>query len=391
MDDNKLKQLIFAQRPVPGQAFDLRVSQQAQRLTGETQPMKKRISVLAVVAAAILSLALVGAMAELMGANLFELFGQSDKRLAELAPKAVLNEVSPITVQSPELGTTTAGINSAYYDGQSLMVAYAIQNGRYMEVFSPTPEQLAQMEKTDNPLTVMLMNPQTDDILRQWNEATAAGTPFGYVQYNINPHDHTRTPEGLDLPPYSETYRTGEDGQLYAIREYVSPLPEGALDLEKLDIEIGLFQITQYHYYDGQQAYTGYERKDLAPMRATVWQTDAPRAQFTGEGSFLGRPITVQVSVSAVSALLTLEMHEGMFPALPEDAWYGIYLRDEQHTELRPREGSDGNTNRMVISFEGTGTVPEKLEMQLRVDAEGGALVEAAYGEPVFMTLQRSK
>ena len=42
MDDRQLERLIFTQRPVPGPAFDLRISRQAQRLAGETQVMKRR-------------------------------------------------------------------------------------------------------------------------------------------------------------------------------------------------------------------------------------------------------------------------------------------------------------------------------------------------------------
>ena len=91
MDDRQLERLIFTQRPVPGPAFDLRISRQAQRLAGETQVMKKKISVLAIVVATVLSLALCGAVAELLGINLFELFGREDQRLAQLAPKAALN------------------------------------------------------------------------------------------------------------------------------------------------------------------------------------------------------------------------------------------------------------------------------------------------------------
>ena len=117
MDDRQLERLIFTQRPVPGPAFDLRISRQAQRLAGETQVMKKKFSVLAIVVATVLSLALCGAVAELLGINLFELFGREDQRLAQLAPKAALNEVSPITMNDPKLGAGAAGINSAYYDG----------------------------------------------------------------------------------------------------------------------------------------------------------------------------------------------------------------------------------------------------------------------------------
>lgn len=48
-----MKELIFGQRSVPSQAFDLRIEQEACRLAGETPFMKKGISVLAVIVAVI--------------------------------------------------------------------------------------------------------------------------------------------------------------------------------------------------------------------------------------------------------------------------------------------------------------------------------------------------
>ena len=149
MDEKKLAQLIFQQRPVPAQSFDDRISRQVDRLAREIQPMKKKTSALAICVIIIISLALCGAVAEMLGLNLFEIFGQTDDRLRDLAPKAVINEVAPVTATSPELGEAVAGINSAYYDGQSLLVAYSIQNGNRAEKFVPSAEMLAKMSLVD--------------------------------------------------------------------------------------------------------------------------------------------------------------------------------------------------------------------------------------------------
>jgi hypothetical protein len=387
VDDRQLERLIFTQRPVPGPDFDLRISRQTQHLAGETQVMKKKISVLAIVVAVVLSLALFGAVAELLGINLFELFGREDQRLAQLAPKAALNEVSPITITSRKLGAGTAGINSAYYDGQSLVVAYAIQNGRCLEEFTPTEEQLANMEKNNKPLTMALANPETDDLIRQWNEATAAGKPFGFVEYSISPSDHTRTLEGVDLPPDSTGELLGTEGQAFTVREYVSPLPDEAQNLDVLNIEIGLFQTTQYHYFDGQQAYTGFERVDLEPMKATIWRTDAHIQRFQGQGSFAGIPFNVEVTASAAAAQAIMKAEGSIFPALPEDAWYSVYLRDGRQAEFRPLDGTSGGTDTMVFNFHGTGQAPDKLELQLRVNAEDDVELEQLLTEPAYITL----
>lgn len=390
MDDQKLEQLIFTQRPVPSSAFDLRISQQAQRLAGESRVMKKKLSVLAIVLAIVLSVALFSAVAELLGINLFDLFGKDDQRIAQLAPQAVINEVSPTTITSAKLGASVAGINSAYYDGQSLVVVYSIQNGRYLENFTPTEDQLLKMEKNNNPLAMALTNPETDDLIRQWNEATSAGRPFGFVEYNISPSDHTQTADGMDLPPDSSGELTGMDGQVFTIREYVSPLPEEAQNLDVLNIEIGLFQTTQYHYYDGKQAYTSFECIDLKPMKAAIRRTDARIQHFQGHGSFAGIPFSVTVTASAASARVTLQAGSGIFPALPEDSWYAVYLRDGKQKNFRSLDGMQGGTDTMIFNFHGTGEVPEKLELQLRVDAEDGTEPEQALTEPVFITLTKA-
>ena len=61
MDEKELARLIFEQRPVPAQAFDDNITKQVNRLCREIQPMKKKMSVLALCAIIIISLALCGA------------------------------------------------------------------------------------------------------------------------------------------------------------------------------------------------------------------------------------------------------------------------------------------------------------------------------------------
>lgn len=390
MDENKLKQLIFAQRPVPGQDFDMRITRQAQRLAGEKQTMKKKISALAIAVAVLLSLALFGAVAELLGYNLFELFGKNDQRLAELAPRAALHDLSPITVENPELGAATAGINSAYYDGQSLIVSYAIENGDFLKEFTPTQEQLAGMEKDNNPLAIAVSDPENEGILLQWNEAIAEGKPFGYMRVSIDASDHTRTLEGTDIPQDSSARQSGADGEAFAINDYKSPLPEEAQNRDRLDIQIGLLQQTQYRYFDGQQAYAGFEHKALEPMRATIWRSDADIRRFQGQGSFAGLPFKATVTVSAASAQVILKADGAVFPILPEDSWYSVYLRDENQTGLRPLDGPNGGADTLTFNFHGTGQVPGRLEMQFRVDYEEGTALEQSLTEPVFVTLKNA-
>ena len=389
MDETKLARLIYEQRPVPAQAFDDRITRQVNRLVRETQPMKKKMSALAVCVIIILSLALCGAVAEMLGLNLFELFGQRDNRFMELAPKAVLNEESPVTVTSPDLGKAVAGINSAYYDGQSLLVAYSIQNGRRAERFVPSKEMLAKMSLVDPQLGIMAESDDEALLMKEWIAAKESGTAIGIVRYFVSPSDHTVTDDGIDLPPSTENQMEGEGNTVHYIREYENPLPEEARDREHLNISFRLYQGASYLYFDGQNTYTYSENIELAPMRATAWRADAEIRRFKGVGSHNGNPVSVEVSVSAATARVMATMDGGVFPALAEDTWYDLILLDENGTEYRAREGSDGNVKQMNVSFDGAGKLPENLTLRILLVTEGEWDKEAAIANATLFELER--
>ncbi len=387
MDEKRLAQLIKDQRPMPDPAFDAQIDARARQLVREEIKMKKKISVLAVCVALILSLALFGAVAEFMGLNLFEIFGRQDERLAQLAPEAALPEISPVNIinQSTE-EASTAAITSAYYDGQSLMVGYLIENGNRLEAFTPTADQLSRMEKDSNPPIIMITDPQTEGLIRQWNEAVQASKPFGFIQRSLSVSDHTTTNDGLDLPASSENQQPGDGQTLYALREYESPLPQAAQNQELLKIEIGLGKALVYRYFDGKTAYIRHERQDLEPLKAFVWRADAKTRQYEGEGVFLERPVKANATVSAAYAQVTLRMTDGMFPPLPEDAWYAVKLLDENQRPLRAQNSGGENVSTMTVSFDGTGHLPQFLTFEFKVESEKGEVIDPALQQT--MTLQ---
>lgn len=389
MDEKELARLIYEQRPVPAQTFDDNITRQVNRLCREIQPMKKKMSVLALCAIIIISLALCGAVAEVLGINVFELFGQNDHRFKELAPKAVLNEEAPVTVTSPDLGEAVAGINSVYYDGQSLLVAYSIQNGRRAEKFVPSEEMLAKMSLLDPRLGMMAESEEESMLMKEWIAAKDSGTAMGIVIYSISPSDHTITDDGLDLPPSTENQMEGEENTVHYIREYENPLPNGARNLEYLNIQLRLYQSATYLYFDGKNSYTYAETMEFTPLQATVWREDAEMLRFRGEGKYNGNPVSVEASVSAAAARVTITMDNGIFPALAEDTWYDLILMDENGTEYRTREGMGGNVNQMSISFDGTGKLPGILKLFILVGNEGEWDRENAIANAVPIELER--
>lgn len=389
MDEKELARLIYEQRPVPAQTFDDNITRQVNRLCREIQPMKKKMSVLALCAIIIISLALCGAVAEVLGINVFELFGQNDHRFKELAPKAVLNEEAPVTVTSPDLGEAVAGINSVYYDGQSLLVAYSIQNGRRAEKFVPSEEMLAKMSLLDPRLGMMAESEEESMLMKEWIAAKDSGTAMGIVIYSISPSDHTITDDGIDLPPSTENQMEGEENTVHYIREYENPLPDGARNLEYLDIRLRLYQSATYLYFDGKNTYTYSETMEFTPLQATVWRKDAEMRRFRGEGKYNGHPVSVEASVSAAAARVTITMDNGIFPALAEDTWYDLVLIDEFGTEYRTREGMGGNVNQMSVSFDGTGKLPGRLKLFILVGNEGEWDRENAIANAMPIELER--
>ena len=389
MDEKELARLIFEQRPVPAQAFDDNITKQVNRLCREIQPMKKKMSVLALCAIIIISLALCGAVAEVLGINVFELFGQNDNRFKELAPKAVLNEEAPVTVTSPDLGEAVAGINSVYYDGQSLLVAYSIQNGRRAERFVPSKEMLLKMSLLDPRLGMMAESEEESLLMEEWIAAKESKTAMGIVRYSISPSDHTITDDGIDLPPSTENQMEGEENTVHYIREYENPLPDGARNLEYLNIRLRLYQSATYLYFDGKNTYTYAETMEFTPLQATVWREDAEMRRFRGEEKYNGHPVSVEASVSAAAARVTITMDNGIFPALAEDTWYDLVLIDEFGTEYRTREGMGGNVNQMSVSFDGTGKLPGRLKLFILVGNEGEWDRENAIANAVPIELER--
>jgi hypothetical protein len=82
-------------------------------------------------------------------------------------------------------------------------------------------------------------------------------------------------------------------------------------------------------------------------------------------------------------------MDGGVFPALAEDTWYDLILLDENGTEYRAREGSDGNVKQMSVSFDGTGKLPNSLSLRILLVQEGDRDKEAAIANATLFELER--
>ena len=359
-----------------------------QRVQQEEVVVRKKIRVSAVLAiVALLALASVALAASL---NLFEFFGQEDARLKQIAPEATLVTESPQTVNSTELGTAVASINSAYYDGQSLFVAYSIKNGTRTERFVPTEDQLARMIKLDSGIALALSEMSEDEVLimSEFETAQENGTPYGIVQYSVYPSDQTETDDGIDLPPSRENQESTPEGDQYTLREYEWPLPEAAQDRDSLNIRIGLYQSAYYQYFDGKDLYElPSERQDAGAMVATVSRHSAPTRHYEGEGLYNGVNVRVEVDASAVHATITVIAEADVFTPLNEDSWYMLDVQDAQGNSLDSTQDGDVDLRTLRVPLIGTGTLPDSLSVSISVRSEGED-ASAVQGEPILLTMK---
>ena len=220
-----------------------------ERIAEEEPAMKKKLT--ASLAAALIAALLLAGAALAVGLNLFDVFGKNDERLSQLADEAALPTVDAQSVESEALGASEAAIENAYYDGQSLIVAYRLKNDARVEEFVPTQAELAQAEALEGPVHIAVGREADRAIVERFHQAQEDSEPFGIVQYAVHPSDHTLTDDGIDLPPSGERTLQGEDGALLSLREYEFPLPKAAQKRETLNISIRLIESASYLYFDG--------------------------------------------------------------------------------------------------------------------------------------------
>ena len=337
---------------------------------GEVKVKKKASFALVLTALIILTIA-AAALAEIAGINVFELFGKEYARYAKLVPYTALDEVSEVSITSVELGDTAAAINSAYYDGMSLIVGYSIQNGSSMEEFTPDQAFLTKMERSEDDIFWPVHNETEAELLRRMDRAKAEGSAMGVVSYTVHPGIDAVAGDGIEIEPRTEETITGDDGMEYTIREFDSPLPEELQNLDQLTLEIPLYQIASYLYYDGKSLYMYSDVQPISAMKAIVWNSHVPTCVYRGSGEYDGIQMSATAHASAANAVLEIAFEKPL-PEVPDlDHWYTFELADENGAALRENNGANGGEAEMRITYEGTGSLPQELRLTIRMESEG--------------------
>lgn len=191
------------------EASALRRARIRQRIEREEEPEVKRKLTIGMAFALIAALAL-GGVAVAAGLNLFELYGKEDPRLNGLAGEAVLESAVPAVIETEQLGTTTAAITNAYYDGQSLIVGYSMENYMAMTDFTPTEAELENKELIEEEPGLALrirfevQNEAVAAAMEAFEAKVEKGEACGAAFHEVYAHSYALTESGALIPGSSE-------------------------------------------------------------------------------------------------------------------------------------------------------------------------------------------
>ena len=263
--DNRLSGLAASE------ARRMRILRAANQERREAKPMNSRKLIVVI---ALIAMLLTSAMAVAETLNLFDFFGKEDARYAVLAPKATLEITEDVLIEHPHLGSVKAEIDSAYFNGEELMLAYRVYHSTYVEEYTPTEEEIAQMT-LDEPVIIALMgNEPYYDVLEAHNEAVVNGMPFGYKSYTVYVGDHVYTDDGIDLGPWTGGYSDyDENGALCELREYEAPLPGDIGNRSSLKVIMNVRQHECTVWFDGKECWISYSLQDVGEITAVIPRT----------------------------------------------------------------------------------------------------------------------
>ena len=346
---------------------------------GEARPVMKRKMTLTILAAVLAVIALTGA-ALAVGLNLFDHFGRNDRRLQVVAPDAALVVNDAVEVTTDALGASKARIDSAYYDGQSLIVAYTLDNYQRCEPFTPTETELAQMtENKDFLLEAYGIVEGDPDANEAFRAAIDRKQPYGVVEYMIGLGDRCTTDGGVTLPLHAAAMEDGEEGLLYCIQEFETPLPESTRNLDSLNLTLPVELSTSWYWFDGETCYEKHDEQPLATLTAAVSRSEAETRSYKWEGEINGAKVSARAEASAVHIKLYIDAEAGAFPdpatiwpeaAEADDTWYSFVLTDSRDMEYRFSGGIEGEGT-LEAEYDGLGYLPNDLTLTVRLEGEG--------------------
>lgn len=330
----------------------------------EAQNVKSKKTMLVAIALAAVMLTSAIAVAETL--NLFDFFGKDDARYAALAPKATLEIADAVLVEHPRLGNVEAKIDSAYFDGLTLTLAYRISQTAFAEDYTPTAEELARMGQEGSATLIDAGDAASRAIIAAYEAAVEAGQPYGYRVYAIFAGDATTTNDGIEIEPES-VLTDDADGTFSEIMNFAVPLAQELRDRDTLTVTKELFQQQITVWFDGEKHWASYETQFIGTLTAIIPKTPDQVKTFAGTGKINGANCTFTAEVSPMAAVLTLESDTDFAafltaPADAEDTWGELRLVDQDGRVYQAQGGFLLNADRTVtLVFNGTGELPTGL------------------------------
>lgn len=372
----------------------IRTAMRAERQANEI--VKKKISPVLIAALVLVLLTATAAIAEHL--NLFDFFGSGDQRYANVAQQAELSTSAPVTVTNAPQGVASAALDSAYFDGLTLNLAFRIEQGVRFEAYTPSAEELAGMTgEPPMPEAVADEYAPGSEVLAAYQQALANGTPFGYRAYQVSPSDHTLTDDGVEIPPYAADGAYTADGAYAELREFETPLPAELASREALNLRIKLYRSTTTVYFDGQQVYRRTERAEAGELTGTVPLTKDAVRELSGEATINGASCRAEAKVSRMAASVTFQCDAPFRTFLaappegidPSDAWVEFAAYDEAGRRYRVQSAFDlaDDQAEYTVAFLGVGELPETLTLYVFAAWDGPSLsaedIQAMTGIPL--------
>lgn len=245
------------------------------------------------------------ALAAGLGLNLFSYFGRNNANWADLADQAVLEAETPAIVTHEVLGEAEAVITNAYYDGRQLAVAFAIQQGRKIEWWTPSEEEKAGLTRfAGTPPYEVITTAYAGEAQAAFRDEIAAkaeaGEPVGFTIRIVYPGQMTSG--GVMLLTGLGDWEIQADGAYYEIRECLVPLRGEVRDQDALTLRMPLIQTTGFYWFDGSDWYSRYEApQEVSVMTATVQRSGSDRRSERYEGATStedGASVGVEVCIS---------------------------------------------------------------------------------------------
>ena len=365
-------------RALDGRLAPLRATPERQtRICAAAMKKEEPIVKKKMTAGFVLGIALVVALAGValaVGESLFARFAQRDTPYQGVLDQVTTVTEAPTTVQDEALGTARAYVDSAYYDGETLTLVFAVEHAHRAVLWMPDEGELAQMTPAEPDEAQPLAETEEErTVTAAYQQAKEARKPAGMRLDDVWVHDHFYTEGGVDLPPYSGDDAVDEDGTWLEFREF-SPLPAEAVGQDSLTVCGELGRTIRYYYFDGQQEWTRFEviREGVGKITATVPRSEARRAVLKGTGMLNGAACTVTAQVSALEMRLTVTADGDVFrrterqmdgTSWMEQPWMAAAY-DEKGTAYSARESASADADdSFTVMFDGTGSLPETIRV----------------------------